>query len=1656
MSGFLQPIKAIHCIPNSRNHIYYRCYIYLGKEPTASVRKILDSIAELSLIDSFDMLGKKDFSELSKAYGDQWWTHFFPSFHLRKQLKKANLSKYKNKFGSKHFKGAMFADMVGGLIKGLQYDDDDDEPEDEEKKEAKIVQENVALKQDKRTEHQLKKDRLLFEKVIAAPKVEKDKQVVASFDGEDNQANFDENKSDICRKVYVFDRFLFDTDTVETIKEKLCISIKHDKNLEAARVIPEQIYTWSYTWDSQNSQEPFSVGHQWLLREKAWDVLPAEPPMQNTVFLGTEEEWLEGVQQELNAPIRRIRFSNNKSVILRRYNLSFNELYFRDALHDSMYLQASKEELGTLSNTYFRLYYPSIYFGHLPDMFERNDTFLKKTSLEYDEIRGRQALVKRADDMVLTGKPELSVFNQKEMMHLTQGSISVDLNIEVNDVEMRTLFNYFAVDETYPTILFHPLQNESVIKIHKKSFLEYPDLFQHWLDNSPYGLVLRVKVGADQYASIYIKNSKLECRMQWNLKEEATVDKLGKLFPHVVDLIDKFNQAPLPVKIKSPTTFTYGFLHIVQGLKIKIDHNKLSDFMRLFFPFFAVVIAPGAKSKSDTSKSGGKFGTYLRYRRVSNYQSQNEKEQRILYLLKNYQLTEKQLVDEISKNFNLTEERAQQEVRSVQEKHPHVFHTRKNLKMFRQIPRYRNAGIAVEIQGRDKPVVKVLGAANPKQLDEIMFCLNVALGYYDKTCNKKLKSTVPLLKPAIRYDQLKSLWLRQLDKIVAQRKDIIDAVYESMQDRALIKQKTSVDRERLQGWARICQGNRQPSPYSKEKLEKLGFQKKTGDAFYKKGNIQAIKLKNEEQDDIYWACDAKQNDVYIHVGFAKTTKKNKDACLPCCFKKHQAISASKHIRNKFLSCVGEETEDVDKEVDPAKMMYILQKAHLTHGRLGMLPQAMDIFFNQSQHHTMKLDKGNQLQLAKDGMFFMMGVKFQDHITMSLIQSIAIVLERTYKDVFDALAKALKSKEVLMSLEEGEIFRNFGENVANFEKKYPWSAILQLASQPGVLVEKGLNIFIFELYQSVVHKLLEADKTKQTFYPHIPNYAAQFDLWGDRESCFIVMNQSTQPVSFNPLVLATKTETSQPELDLDYTFSPSQDIVQLCREYWQSSGLRAKDSVSFLDAVIPPAYMMPQWLAMNIPGITGQVMDYYYRCAYLVHGTKGLIPVYRTSIIPGLKVYEWAKLSTLTVSLDVQVALCRKYASSILSFKQLEVFYNEKKEAIAIGAGNLLTIPIKKTKRWPKTMKSRFQESDIIQVDEILHKTTLQKHADAIQDRGLAHFKILEMNYLEENYKLFLFHLSYNMSEKQKSSLSKVMESTAKNNDKEKSLIKALKSIIKNSDFFVKLPKLPDTKNYQEKNYRVLCSKSKASSTCDPNHQCVWRRGKCLLGVWQNKLDEYVWRLAGSMINSPLLVKELLQLDSHNLSNMIDPTRLTVREGELIFREGNPIYFQQKIKELMNQDRHISKKQSRPKSYPVERTAENYIQLVLPDNLSLFRAISNVLFWEDSQKLPKETRNLGYQNNMQEIVALYLKNKCAVELGATLVTQTNIHIVRVAKELAKVLNRKIQLCTLSSYKVKKVMEVGSGLPMKIVVAPWAKKRGKLALGHATTFYAVYTD
>ena len=128
-----KPIKVLHCVPNPRNRIFFRFYIFIGKDLPVKVKKVLKKIQDLKFKEMLDALTPSEYRIMMDQYGSFWWRYFFTSFHLRSQFKKINPAKYKRKFGAKLFFMKEFLEtQTGGLIKGLQYDDDEDEGENKE------------------------------------------------------------------------------------------------------------------------------------------------------------------------------------------------------------------------------------------------------------------------------------------------------------------------------------------------------------------------------------------------------------------------------------------------------------------------------------------------------------------------------------------------------------------------------------------------------------------------------------------------------------------------------------------------------------------------------------------------------------------------------------------------------------------------------------------------------------------------------------------------------------------------------------------------------------------------------------------------------------------------------------------------------------------------------------------------------------------------------------------------------------------------------------------------------------------------------------------------------------------------------------------------------------------------------------------------------------------------------------------------------------------------------------------------------------------------------------------------------------------------------------------------------------------------------------
>ena len=77
-------------------------------------------------------------------------------------------------------------------------------------------------------------------------------------------------------------------------------------------------------------------------------------------------------------------------------------------------------------------------------------------------------------------------------------------------------------------------------------------------------------------------------------------------------------------------------------------------------------------------------------------------EQRIIYFMRNYEFTDIQLINEISKQFNITEERAIEELEKVRSRYPNIRKSRKILKKLENIPKYKPPGIGIDIQGKQR------------------------------------------------------------------------------------------------------------------------------------------------------------------------------------------------------------------------------------------------------------------------------------------------------------------------------------------------------------------------------------------------------------------------------------------------------------------------------------------------------------------------------------------------------------------------------------------------------------------------------------------------------------------------------------------------------------------------------------------------------------------------------------------------------------------------------------------------------------------------------------------------------------------------------------------------------------------------------------------
>ena len=1237
-------------------------------------------------------------------------------------------------------------------------------------------------------------DDKLFKKVLSN---------LIEFDKSKDEYIHDEHLKNVFNKCYVTTQYIFKDDTVKSVKNKICCSIKNnDKFGKNSYIIPSRQYLWSeYYFD--NKVDQIMIGQKWIKRNELLHI-DVEPNSNMRIY-----EELRGNLKLLRDNIKRygskIKREDDDYNILYDYEgyFSNNELYMVDLYNEiGLGYNPDNERVKNMTDVFIRVYFPKIksddvkyileYLNGIPKV--ENNKLVSTYDLINNDLILENEIMKDVEAVKKTPYYK-DIFKDN---YITQSVIHVNLRLKNNTkIDLFRIFNEFITSDRYPFVQYQTPDGRIIYKFEKSVILEYHqkkhnmDLLAKWFENAPYGISFKVKVlekGNEKFMAINLNDSgRIEYKTQWKEDDMATIDDIKKTYQYVKNLIEKVNDEKNRVQIEIPgnTEFRYAFINTIQKFELPekfiINHNDLSEFSRYFYPYVALVIEPRkrqSKVKKNSEKS--KFGTYLRYKRVSKYENQARIEQRILYFMRNYDYNDQSLSNEISKQFNITEERAMEEIDKVRSKYTNIKKSRKILKKLENIPKYKPPGIGIDIQGkqRDKYKIRISGARDKLQLDRIIIFMNILIHLYIETY---------LYKDPKRQNLKEKL--KMLTNI-AKRRNKVDDIVNYNKEIKTVKQMTQLDKKRIgfkpekgqNQWTRSCQnsGNdkkRRPQQYTAATMDELlkkGYilNKKTG-MFErkvilkgKKGKkqevtIRTVKLQDFDEhgeltdNEIHYACSPNENGDHMYVGFLTRSNNPHGHCMPCCFKKDPLISKNKEKRDYFLKCIGKKEPAQNKESKiVGDRLYILQDTNkIQEGRFGFLPKYLDYYFNYSLKRSKKI-KHHYLIKTKNGYFFKYGSKQDEY---PFLNAVAALIDKNVDDIKNIIVNSLekdKNDLIFTALNNGDIKTQFGDK-PEFIKHVKMFTYLDfdlmnhILSIPGIITKNGMNIIVFNKITRIIKKNLEKEKIKEDFIPMCQNVEEYYNIYDkSRDTVFILRENK----NYYPIVLVKKDDDNSKTVELIKHFKYDEDkdnIVNHIKDYYSRNCyegfiedighrhtiITAKKLNIILNDVKNKDYH-PKY----------QVIDTRNKCKYLVTNNSTIIPVKPSGSIYNMPILKNMDTQYLSLT-DTIKNLTEIYniSKKEIPTKPIGIYYeskdvkNNKLHAVAVMTKSYDIVPIK-----PESVSTSWVEKNnyVIENKPLFDKidTEIEKGPENISVDN----RITNVNYdtyYNESYQLFRLEFS---------------------------------------------------------------------------------------------------------------------------------------------------------------------------------------------------------------------------------------------------------------------------------------------------------------------------
>lgn len=1165
-------------------------------------------------------------------------------------------------------------------------EDDDIDTEDLEK--MYMTTETVTTKEVESTSS-------LIKKVMEDENILKKKELkMIKFDTSKDANIYKENIADVFVKNYVVEQYIFRDDAIKVIKNKICASIKnHPKYDKKCFIIPSRQYLWG-EYFFNNNYEKIMIGTKWT-QKNALLMVDVEPNENIKVYEELRDS-IKNLKTDLKRFNSKIRKEDEENNILIDYDGYYdnNEIYMIDVYNElGKNYSPAPEALANVVDTYIKIYFPKIPVNEIKNIIDYLGTSpateKERLELTHEIITADLLLENEIVNLVEKVKFKSKYTSILKENYVTQSMIH--LLLRSNDTEnfrridLFKIFDDMIPSEKYPFIQYMTTNGNVSFKFNEKEIEKYSQdkniqsMITSWFQNVSYGISFKIRTdtagsehGKDNEYRFMTVNmnelGKLDYKIQWKEDDNALIEDIAKTYSVIQELIEELNKTSIKKKFAIPEKSEYktAFITTIQRFALNdytINHNDLSKFARYFYPYFALVIEPRKRvSKVHESELKSKFGTYLRYKRISKYENTTKIEQRIYYFIRNYEYTDQLIINEISKQFNITQEKAAEHLQKTLQKYSHIKKARKALKKFDISPKYKSPGIDIAIQGKtiDKYKIRISGARDKQQLQRIITTLNVLLYVYMETYLAK--------KPELQYLKEK---LKKLNNI-AERRHIVSDFVKYSDEKMNIKIMANADKRRIgykpekgqSHWTRVCQNSgtqqrRRPQQFTADNIDDMlkqgyAFNKATGmyerKIVTKKNGktisqtVRAVKLNELDEagnsigNEIYYACSPEQNGIHMYVGFLTRSKNPHGEYMPCCFKKDQYVSSNSDKRNFFLKCIGKGDKSYDKSFTSfSDQLYILQDTNkIQQGRFGFLPNILDFYLND----MLKLKRSvvqHYLISAPSGYFFKYGI---NHGENSFVSAVANALDKNMQDVVNnVIAKLSDDRNNLLftALNNGDIKTKFAtkekyidylKNISEVDTEY----ISHALSIPSVLTSNGLNIIvIMRVPNSMSNNATE--KIKDNCHIICQNLEEVANIEDPAKETILLYKENN---NYYPIFNVTKSSASSKDIIIQktYTFAPkTNNIVNHIKDFYYKNCMERtiksivnKESMTTAKALCEKLQrnsatkqndVHPNAQSNYLPKY--QYIDVRNKCRYIITNNGVIIPVTPSGSIYNLQI-----------------------------------------------------------------------------------------------------------------------------------------------------------------------------------------------------------------------------------------------------------------------------------------------------------------------------------------------------------------------------------------------------------------------------------------------------